>query len=96
MALVTVCVTDDLAAARAHAEVTGETYARLPAYRAVLDREGVDGPADLLVAGSIEAVVDGLRAYVEAGVTDLRIGIAAPSPADDAATRDALAEVLAG
>jgi F420-dependent oxidoreductase-like protein len=94
MALVTVCVTDDLAAARANAAEQGETYARLPAYRAMLDREGVDGPADLLVAGSIGAVVEGLRAYVDAGVTDLRLGISAPTDADAAATREALADLL--
>jgi 5,10-methylenetetrahydromethanopterin reductase len=96
MALVAVCVTDDVGAARANAAIQGETYSRLPAYRAVLDREGVDGPADLLVAGPIDAVVAGLRAYVDAGVTDLRIGVSAPTPALDAATRDALAGILAG
>jgi alkanesulfonate monooxygenase SsuD/methylene tetrahydromethanopterin reductase-like flavin-dependent oxidoreductase (luciferase family) len=95
MALVAVSITDDVPAARAHAEVTGETYARLPAYRAVLDREGVDGPADLLVAGSIDDVVEGLRRYVDAGVTDLRLGVSAPTPDVDAATREALAGLLA-
>ena len=94
MALVAVCVTDDVDAARASAAVHTETYARLPAYRAVLDREGVDSPADLLLAGPIEAIVDGLRGYVEAGATDLRLGVSSPTPEIEAATREALAELL--
>src|SRR5690606_3062969 len=94
MPLVAVCVTDDVPAARAHAEVTGETYARLPAHRAVLHRAGVRRPAGLLVAGSIDDVVEGLRRYVDAGVTDLRVGVSAPTPAVDAATREALAGLL--
>jgi F420-dependent oxidoreductase-like protein len=93
MALVTVCVTADPAAAREEARRQGALYARLPAYRAVLDREGVDGPADLLVAGSLDDVAEGLSAYVAAGATDLRVGLAAPTPDDEAATRDGLAQL---
>jgi F420-dependent oxidoreductase-like protein len=95
MALVAVCVTDDVAAARAQARAQGEMYARLPAYRAVLDREGVDGPADLLVAGSLDDVAEGLAAYQAAGVTDLRLAVSAPTPDDEARTREGLATLLA-
>jgi alkanesulfonate monooxygenase SsuD/methylene tetrahydromethanopterin reductase-like flavin-dependent oxidoreductase (luciferase family) len=95
MALVAVCLTDDVAAARAQARAQGEMYARLPAYRAVLDREGVDGPADLLVAGSLDDVAEGLAAYQAAGVTDLRLAVSAPTPDDEARTREGLATLLA-
>ncbi|HKE73827.1 MAG TPA: TIGR03564 family F420-dependent LLM class oxidoreductase [Acidimicrobiales bacterium] len=91
MALVTVCVTDDPGAARDEARRHGELYARLPAYRAVLDREGVDGPADLLVAGSPDDVAAGLAAYVAAGATDLRVAAAGATPDDGARTREGLA-----
>lgn len=70
-------------------------YEQLPAYRAVLDREGVDGPADLLVAGSLDAVTAGLATYVAAGATDLRLAIAAPTPDDEARTRAGLGTLLA-
>ena len=36
---------------------------------------------------------EGLSAYVAAGATDLRVGLAAPTPADEAATRDGLAQL---
>ena len=44
-------------------------------------------PALLLVAGSADDVTEGLAAYVDAGVTDLRISIADPTPDDRDATR---------
>ncbi|AXB43720.1 TIGR03564 family F420-dependent LLM class oxidoreductase [Amycolatopsis albispora] len=57
-----------------------ETFARefamineLPAYRAVLDRGGLSGAADTVIAGDEEAVAAGLRRFADAGVTDLII-----------------------
>lgn len=92
--LVSVCVTDDAPAARAAAAQGLAIYGMLPSYRAMLDHEGVDGPEDLLVAGSIDDVVAGLKRYVEAGTTDLRLGIAAPDDATSVATRAAIAELV--
>ncbi|MBN6041276.1 TIGR03564 family F420-dependent LLM class oxidoreductase [Amycolatopsis sp. 195334CR] len=43
----------------------------LPAYRAVLDRGGLSGPGDTVVAGDEAAVAAELRRYADAGVTDL-------------------------
>ena len=43
----------------------------MPAYRAVLDRAGLRGPADTLVVGSEEEVARELRAFADAGTTDL-------------------------
>jgi 5,10-methylenetetrahydromethanopterin reductase len=43
----------------------------MPAYRAVLARGGLSGPADTVLAGSEEEVADGLRRYAEAGTTDV-------------------------
>ena len=45
--------------------------------RVALDRESAEGGADLIVAGSIDDIAEGLAAYVAAGVTDLRLGITA-------------------
>ena len=46
------CVTDDPDAARARAAKLFAIYAQLPSYRAMLDREGVAGPADIAIIGS--------------------------------------------
>jgi F420-dependent oxidoreductase-like protein len=96
MALVSVAVTDDPAAAHAAALAGGGVYAALPSYRRVLDLEGVESPADLLLAGPIERIVEGLADYVAAGATDLRIAIDATNDGEREATRAALAELLTG
>jgi alkanesulfonate monooxygenase SsuD/methylene tetrahydromethanopterin reductase-like flavin-dependent oxidoreductase (luciferase family) len=56
----------------------------------MLEREGVASPADLLVAGSAQAVRDRLAAYAAAGATDLRAGALAPSVAEAERTRELL------
>jgi F420-dependent oxidoreductase-like protein len=94
IALVNVCVTDDPVGVRAAAAAGAAGYAALPSYRAMLDREGIEDPTDLILAGSIEEISDGLAAYVEAGATDLRLGVLAPDARLAASTRDALAELI--
>lgn len=96
MALVSVAVTDDPAGAHAEAAERGRVYAELPSYRRALDREGVHSPADLLLAGPIDRIVEGLAAYVEAGATDLRIVFDTSDERVRNATRDAFAELLTG
>jgi 5,10-methylenetetrahydromethanopterin reductase len=46
-----VCVTDDVAAAREAAAAEFQIYGFLPSYRAMLDREGAEGPADVAIIG---------------------------------------------
>lgn len=96
MALVGVVVTDDPSGAREAAIAGARGYAALPSYRRVLDIEGVDSAADLLLAGSLDHIVDGLSAYVAAGTTDLRLGIVTSDPRLAQATRAALAELMSG
>ena len=45
-------------------------YGKLPSYRAMFEREGVEGPADLAIVGSAAEVEDGIAALAVAGVTD--------------------------
>lgn len=45
-------------------------YGQLPSYRAMLDIEGVDGPADISLIGSEEQVAEGLAEIAAAGATD--------------------------
>lgn len=91
IALVNLCVTDDPAAVRAAASAAAGSYGALPSYQAMLEREGVEDPTDLILAGSMGEITDGLRAYVDAGATDLRLGVYAPDDEHANRTRDALA-----
>jgi F420-dependent oxidoreductase-like protein len=65
-----VCVTDDIAAARERAAGDFQVYGFLPSYRAMLDREGAEGPADVAIVGDAGAVEKGVRELADAGVTD--------------------------
>jgi len=65
-----VCVTDDPAGARAAAAETFAIYGSLPSYRAMLDREGADGPADIAIVGDEAAVGEQLARLSAIGVTE--------------------------
>ncbi|MDP8952717.1 MAG: TIGR03564 family F420-dependent LLM class oxidoreductase [Actinomycetota bacterium] len=62
-------------------------YGRVPAYRAMLEREGVAGPADVALVGDAATVEAELRRLADTGVTEL---MAAPFPADEGATERTL------
>jgi F420-dependent oxidoreductase-like protein len=69
-----VCVTDDPDQARARAARIFAIYGQLPSYRAMLDREGAAGPADLAITGDEDTVGGQIMALAEAGVTDFVAG----------------------
>lgn len=95
MALVSVCVTEQPAERLEAGRAASELYASLPSYRAMLDIEGVDSPAELNLYGDERTITEGLERYVAAGVTDFRIGVAADDPNEVAASRAFLEELLA-
>src|SRR5262249_25166983 len=66
-----ICITNDVQAARERAARSLVMYGQLPSYRAMLDREGAAGPADVLLAGSEREVERQLQQVAEAGATDL-------------------------
>ncbi|MEO8363509.1 MAG: TIGR03564 family F420-dependent LLM class oxidoreductase [Ilumatobacteraceae bacterium] len=70
IAALPVCVTNDVAAARERAARVFAIYGQLPSYRAMLDREGVSGPADVGIFGTKSEVEDRIMALDEIGVTD--------------------------
>ena len=66
-------LTDEPDAGRAKADAELGLYGRLPAYRAVLDREGVASPAGIAVVGDEGELEAGVSRLRDAGVTDLQI-----------------------
>ena len=50
-----IAVTGEADAARASAAHGFQVYGALPSYRAMLDREGAEGPADVAIVGSARA-----------------------------------------
>ncbi len=65
-----ICVTNDIDAARERAARDFQVYGFLPSYRAMLDREGAEGPADVAIVGDDATVEKGVRALADAGVTE--------------------------
>jgi F420-dependent oxidoreductase-like protein len=73
-------VTDDEAGGRAKADEQLAGYGNIPVYRAVLDREGAAGPADVSVVGDEQSVTAQLRRLSDIGATDF---ITIPTGDDD-------------
>jgi len=65
------CVTDDVDGARGRAAETFSVYGMLPSYRAMLDREGIEGPPDLAVCGDESVVAAAIAAVEDAGGTEV-------------------------
>jgi F420-dependent oxidoreductase-like protein len=70
IATLPVCVTDDVDAVREQVGRMLSMYGELPSYRAMFEREGVAGPADVALIGSEEAVREQVGRLADAGVTD--------------------------
>ena len=75
-----VAVTKDVAAAREIAGRAFQIYGSLPSYRAMLDREGAEGPADVAIVGDEDAVAEAVEGLGAAGTTDF---MAVPFPVGD-------------
>jgi F420-dependent oxidoreductase-like protein len=82
-----ICVSDDPDAARSTAGKIFRGYGVLPSYRAMLDREGAEGPADVALVGNEAAVGSTLDRLAEAGVTDYQAVPFATRKDDDTLAR---------
>lgn len=85
-----IAVTDDEAAAR---EAIGKglvMYGTLPSYRAMLDKEGAAGPADIAIVGNAEKVASELDRLADIGVTDLDAAIFPVDESTDERTLEVL------
>ena len=91
---VPVCVTSDPESARTRAAQVYAIYGHLPSYRAMLDREGLSGPEDLALIGDEQEVADRIRAFADAGVTDLAASEFGLDDDERRRTRDVLRSML--
>lgn len=89
VAALPVCVTGDEAGARAGIARRFGMAAQVPEYRAVLDREGARGAADVAITGDEDAVLRAITRLEDTGITEF---IAAP--VGDAAARHRTLELL--
>ncbi|MCB1038238.1 MAG: TIGR03564 family F420-dependent LLM class oxidoreductase [Acidimicrobiales bacterium] len=89
-----IAVTDDVERAKERAARVFEVYGSLPSYRAMLDREGADGPADVAIIGTEAEVRAGIERMRSAGVTDfVAVEFLTDEPAATA-TREVLKSLL--
>ena len=65
-----ICVTGNPDAARERAARGLANYGQLPSYRAMLDKEGAAGPADVMLVGSESEVEAQLQRLEDGGATD--------------------------
>jgi len=89
-----IALTNDAAGARQWAATNLVVYGQLPSYRAMLDREGLAGPADLALVGDEKTLDAGLARMRDAGTTDFVASIVPSDPGADARTLDYLQSKL--
>jgi len=68
-----VAVTDDESAARERAASVFSIYGQLPSYRAMLDREGAAGPADVAIVGNEASVLSQIEQVFAQGATEFMV-----------------------
>lgn len=90
-----VVVTDDEAGMRKKCDEMFELYGQLPSYRAMLDREGAEGPGAVCVVGNEDSVREQLGALAAAGSTDFGAVEIGTNPDEIARTRELLKQVAA-
>jgi 5,10-methylenetetrahydromethanopterin reductase len=85
-----ICVTDQPDDARQFAAQILDLYGMQPSYRAMLDREGYEGPADAAIIGDEDAVAERIETIAALGVEELCASVFACTAEDDARTRKLL------
>jgi F420-dependent oxidoreductase-like protein len=88
-----VVLTNKPAEARAEIARNLTIYGQLPSYRAMLDREGVTGPADVALAGDENYLRGAVMRLRDIGVTDFTAAIMATEPETYRRTLEFLADL---
>jgi 5,10-methylenetetrahydromethanopterin reductase len=89
-------VTDDPDTVRGRIGEALTMYGTLPSYRAMLDREGAAGPADVSLVGDEKALDQELDRLRDIGVTDFNAAVVPLEEGADARTLDYLQSRLGG
>ncbi len=89
-----VCVTSEVDAARERAAKVYAIYGQLPSYRAMLDREGAEGPADVAIIGDEASVAARIEGLADAGVTDFAASEFGSTSDEQRRTRELLVGLL--
>ena len=89
-----IALTSDPDGARQWAATNLVVYGQMPSYRAMLDKEGLAGPADLALVGDEKTLDAGLARLASAGVTDFIASIVPSDSGADARTLDYLQSKL--
>ncbi|HEY5882866.1 MAG TPA: LLM class F420-dependent oxidoreductase [Nakamurella sp.] len=89
-----ICLTTDPAAARERAARQFAVYGQLPSYRAMLDREGAQGPADVAIVGDEADLRAGVTRLASAGATEF-LAVPFGTPEQLAGTLGLLASLAA-
>lgn len=85
-----IVLTDDAASGRAQLAQQAAWYNSLPSYRAMLDREGVAGPADIALVGDKQELNAAIERLEAAGATDFLAQLISTGPGSTQATMEYL------
>ncbi len=75
-----IVLTTNIDDAKAKIAETLTVYGQLPSYRAMLDREGVAGPADIAIVGDENSLRGEIKRFEDLGVTDFNAAIMDTEP----------------
>ena len=95
VATLPVCVTDNPDVVRDSIDKGLSLYGRLPSYRSMFEREGVNSPSEVAIVGSRAEVEDKIEGLAASGVTDFAPSEYCLEKEERVATREALVD-LAG
>jgi F420-dependent oxidoreductase-like protein len=89
-----IVLTNNVEAARTSISESLVIYGQLPSYRAMLDKEGAAGPADVALIGDEKTLDAGIARLADIGVTDFSAAISATEDGAAERTLDYLASKL--
>ena len=91
---VVACITDDPDAARTRIAATSKPYATMPAFNAMLEREGVKSQVDIGLIGDEATARAQAQGFIDAGATELIVREAPGNPDEAVRTRTFLRSLL--
>lgn len=90
VATFSVCVTDDVEAARSAVDGWFARHGNAPSYDAMLEREGISRASDVQIVGNEAEVTRRFEELAEIGVDHVSVGEVAATPGDEERTRSHL------